>query len=140
MGAAILTFTALVVKLILKDFVFRPKCDLSIPNDLNCRSVDFFSVFKEILRFFIIGVTIIVVAIPEGLPLAVTISLAYSVSKMRDEHNLVRKLEASETMGGADQICTDKTGTLTVNKMSTQAIYLCDKIYMDLEFKQLTIK
>lgn len=55
----------------------------------------------------------IVVSIPEGLPLAVTVSLAYSVSKMADENNLVRTLAASETMGGADEICTDKTGTLT---------------------------
>ena len=65
------------------------------------------------VKYFIIAVTVVVVAVPEGLPLAVTISLAFSVSKMKEENNLVRKLEASETMGGADQICTDKTGTLT---------------------------
>lgn len=68
---------------------------------------------KQLLDAFIIGVTVIVVSIPEGLPLAVTVSLAYSVSKMADENNLVRTLAASETMGGADEICTDKTGTLT---------------------------
>lgn len=71
-----------------------------------------------ILNAFILGVTIIVVAIPEGLPLAVTISLAYSVGKMFEDKNLVRHLHASETMGGANEICTDKTGTLTMNKMS----------------------
>jgi P-type E1-E2 ATPase len=61
----------------------------------------------------IIAITIVVVAVPEGLPLAVTLSLAYSVNQMRKENNLVRRLEAAETMGGANEICTDKTGTLT---------------------------
>merc|ERR1712151_1204104 len=65
-----------------------------------------------------IGVTIIVVAIPEGLPLAVTLSLAYSVRKMYNEQNFVRRLHACETMGGAQYICTDKTGTLTMNQMT----------------------
>ena len=68
---------------------------------------------QNIVNYLIIGITIVVVAVPEGLPLAVTISLAYSVSKMKDENNLVRKLEASETMGGAHEILSDKTGTLT---------------------------
>lgn len=66
-----------------------------------------------ILNAVIVGITIVVVAVPEGLPLAVTISLAYSVNQMRKENNLVRKLEAAETMGGANEILTDKTGTLT---------------------------
>jgi P-type E1-E2 ATPase len=68
---------------------------------------------NAVLNAFIIAVTIVVVAVPEGLPLAVTISLAFSVSEMFKENNLVRKLQASETMGGANEICTDKTGTLT---------------------------
>lgn len=72
---------------------------------------------RLIIQAFLIGVTIVVVAIPEGLPLAVTLSLAYSVKKMQDDQNLVRKLHACETMGGADIICSDKTGTLTMNKM-----------------------
>ena len=71
----------------------------------------------DLMDAFIIGITVLVVAIPEGLPLAVTISLAYSVSKMADENNLVKQLDASETMGGANEICTDKTGTLTQNRM-----------------------
>lgn len=67
--------------------------------------------------------TVIVVAIPEGLPLAVTISLSYSVKQMFNEKNLVRELAGCETMGGADQICTDKTGTLTQNIMTVQVIH-----------------
>ena len=72
----------------------------------------------KLIKNFIIGITVLVVAIPEGLPLAVTISLAYSVKKMQKENNLVRKMNACETMGGADMICSDKTGTLTQNKMT----------------------
>lgn len=72
---------------------------------------------KLVLDYFILAVTILVVAIPEGLPLAVTIALAFSVMKMQDENNLVRTLKACETMGGANIICSDKTGTLTRNIM-----------------------
>uniref|UniRef100_A0A8C0PWS4 Calcium-transporting ATPase n=1 Tax=Canis lupus familiaris TaxID=9615 RepID=A0A8C0PWS4_CANLF len=70
------------------------------------------------VKFFIIGVTVLVVAVPEGLPLAVTISLAYSVKKMMKDNNLVRHLDACETMGNATAICSDKTGTLTMNRMT----------------------
>jgi P-type E1-E2 ATPase len=77
----------------------------------------------RLVDFLIISITIIVVAVPEGLPLAVTISLAFSVMKMKKENNLVRKLEASETMGGASEICTDKTGTLTKNQMTVMEYY-----------------
>lgn len=71
------------------------------------------SLINHLVEYFIIAVTVIVVAVPEGLPLAVTIALAYSVGKMKDENNLVRFLSACETMGGANNICSDKTGTLT---------------------------
>ena len=81
---------------------------------------------NSIVSFIIISITVIVVAVPEGLPLAVTISLAYSVMKMKKENNLVRKLHASETMGGANEICTDKTGTLTKNQMTVKEIYIND--------------
>ena len=76
------------------------------------------SVAKKILDIIILCISIIVVAIPEGLPLAVTLSLAFSIKKMMDYNNLVRKMHACETMGGANYICTDKTGTLTKNEMS----------------------
>lgn len=81
------------------------------------------------LEFFITGVTILVVAIPEGLPLAVTISLAYSVMKMLEDNNLVRHLSAAETMGTATVICTDKTGTLTQNIMSVKKMWLGGAIH-----------
>ncbi len=81
------------------------------------------------MNAFILGVTIVVVAVPEGLPLAVTISLAYSVGKMFKENNLVRRLDASETMGGANEICTDKTGTLTQNKMTVMTLFTEDKVF-----------
>ncbi|KAL4673625.1 hypothetical protein H8959_017559 [Pygathrix nigripes] len=76
------------------------------------------------VKFFIIGVTVLVVAVPEGLPLAVTISLAYSVKKMMKDNNLVRHLDACETMGNATAICSDKTGTLTMNRMTVVQAYI----------------
>uniref|UniRef100_A0A673ZWV3 Calcium-transporting ATPase n=1 Tax=Salmo trutta TaxID=8032 RepID=A0A673ZWV3_SALTR len=81
------------------------------------------------VKFFIIGVTVLVVAVPEGLPLAVTISLAYSVKKMMKDNNLVRHLDACETMGNATAICSDKTGTLTMNRMTVVQAYLGARHY-----------
>ncbi|XP_047461533.1 plasma membrane calcium-transporting ATPase 3b isoform X2 [Mugil cephalus] len=78
------------------------------------------------VKFFIIGVTVLVVAVPEGLPLAVTISLAYSVKKMMKDNNLVRHLDACETMGNATAICSDKTGTLTTNRMTVVQAFIGD--------------
>uniref|UniRef100_A0A9J7ZCB1 Calcium-transporting ATPase n=1 Tax=Cyprinus carpio carpio TaxID=630221 RepID=A0A9J7ZCB1_CYPCA len=84
------------------------------------------------VKFFIIGVTVLVVAVPEGLPLAVTISLAYSVKKMMKDNNLVRHLDACETMGNATAICSDKTGTLTTNRMTVVQIYVGDQLFPDI--------
>ncbi|CAL4064879.1 unnamed protein product [Meganyctiphanes norvegica] len=81
------------------------------------------------VKFFIIGVTVLVVAVPEGLPLAVTLSLAYSVKKMMKDNNLVRHLDACETMGNATAICSDKTGTLTTNRMTVVESFICGKHY-----------
>ena len=86
-----------------------------VDNDLSDPRL---GVAKQILDIVILCVSIIVVAIPEGLPLAVTLSLAFSIKKLMDYNNLVRKMHACETMGGANYICTDKTGTLTKNEMS----------------------
>ncbi|XP_011506294.1 PREDICTED: plasma membrane calcium-transporting ATPase 2 isoform X2 [Ceratosolen solmsi marchali] len=82
----------------------------------------------DLVRHLIIGVTVLVVAVPEGLPLAVTLSLAYSVKKMMKDNNLVRHLDACETMGNATAICSDKTGTLTTNRMTVVNSYLCEKL------------
>ncbi|XP_071518788.1 plasma membrane calcium-transporting ATPase 2 isoform X7 [Panulirus ornatus] len=82
---------------------------------------------NHFVKFFIIGVTVLVVAVPEGLPLAVTLSLAYSVKKMMKDNNLVRHLDACETMGNATAICSDKTGTLTTNRMTVVQSYICSE-------------
>jgi Ca2+-transporting ATPase len=75
----------------------------------------------SLLRFFMVAVTIIVVAVPEGLPMSVTLSLAYSMRKMTKANNLVRRMHACETIGAATVICSDKTGTLTMNKMKVSS-------------------
>lgn len=92
-------------------------------DDSSSRSWD------ELVDFFIVSITVIVVAIPEGLPLAVTISLAYSMAKMRADQNLVKVLSACETMGNCTTICSDKTGTLTQNKMSVVEAWIAGKYY-----------
>lgn len=79
---------------------------------------------NEYLSFFIVAITVLVVSIPEGLPLAVTISLAYSVKKMLHDNNLVRHLDACETMGSATTVCSDKTGTLTTNRMTVMQVWI----------------
>lgn len=86
---------------------------------------------QEFVDFFIIGVTVLVVAVPEGLPLAVTISLAYSVKKMLHDNNLVRHLDACETMGNATAICSDKTGTLTTNRMTVVKSFVGRKMFLE---------
>jgi len=83
-----------------------------------------------VINAFIIAVTIVVVAIPEGLPLAVNISLAYSTKKMYRDHCLIRVLAACETMGNATAICTDKTGTLTENRMTVVAAWTADSLLL----------
>ncbi|XP_074094819.1 plasma membrane calcium-transporting ATPase 3 isoform X3 [Cotesia typhae] len=86
------------------------------------------SYINNLIKHLIIGVTVLVVAVPEGLPLAVTLSLAYSVKKMMKDNNLVRHLDACETMGNATAICSDKTGTLTTNRMTVVQSYICEKL------------
>jgi len=83
----------------------------------------------DILDYLIVSISLICVAVPEGLPLAVTISLAYSMFEMMKDNNLVRHLSACETMGGATNICSDKTGTLTENKMKVISVWMGGKDY-----------
>lgn len=112
---AVLTVAILVIQFCVKTFVIESKPWKS-------------TYFNDLVKHFIIGVTVLVVAVPEGLPLAVTLSLAYSVKKMMLDNNLVRHLDACETMGNATAICSDKTGTLTTNRMTVVQSYICEKL------------
>ncbi|XP_076362615.1 plasma membrane calcium-transporting ATPase 2-like isoform X3 [Tachypleus tridentatus] len=108
---AMLTVIILVIRFVIKTFVIKGR-------PWSAYYTQFF------VKFFIIGVTVLVVAVPEGLPLAVTLALAYSVKKMMKDNNLVRHLDACETMGNATAICSDKTGTLTTNRMTVVQSYI----------------
>lgn len=110
-AVAILTIIALIAHLLIRSFAYGDGWHASY--------------WTKVVEAVIIGVTIVVVAVPEGLPLAVTISLAYSVGRMRKENNLVRQLHACETMGSVNIICSDKTGTLTENRMEITHIDAC---------------
>lgn len=88
-------------------------------------SKDYFYLAQIVLNYFMMAVTLIVMAVPEGLPMAVTLALALNMRRMLKSNNLVRKLHACETMGAVTVICTDKTGTLTENKMTVGEMYLC---------------
>ncbi|EDW34868.1 GL18149 [Drosophila persimilis] len=112
---AVLTVIILIIQFCIKTFVIDEKpWKNTYANNL--------------VKHLIIGVTVLVVAVPEGLPLAVTLSLAYSVKKMMKDNNLVRHLDACETMGNATAICSDKTGTLTTNRMTVVQSYICEKL------------
>lgn len=133
---AVLTFLASVVRIIVEATNGLPcGCqNLFIckqPVKDTCEMYDFGDINNEVypmlLESVIIGITVVVVAIPEGLPLAVTISLSFSSAKMQKLNNLVRKIASSETMGGATHICSDKTGTLTLNKMTVMATMAIEK-------------
>ena len=115
-GAAVLTVVVLIIRQLIE--VFATEMRHWEAEDWN-----------ELVHYFIIGIIVLVVAIPEGLPLAVTIALAYSVKKMLRDNNLVRHLHACETMGNATTICSDKTGTLTTNRMTVVESYLASRHY-----------
>jgi Ca2+ transporting ATPase len=123
MCSALLTFLLLCIRLAIDEFLIKK----------NAWSNTY---IKYIISFLIQGVTVIVVAVPEGLPLAVTLALAYAVRQMTTDNNLVRHLDACETMGNATTICSDKTGTLTTNRMTVVQGYfgkdLVKKINADL--------
>ena len=94
---------------------------------------DYFYMAEIVLKYFMMAVTLIVMAVPEGLPMAITLSLALNMRRMLKSNNLVRKLHACETMGAVTVICTDKTGTLTQNKMQVSALELKqgDEVLLD---------
>ena len=114
LGSAILTFILLSIQMLNR---YLTKEELTFPD-----------MIKKVLTIIILCVSIIVVAIPEGLPLAVTLSLSFSIKKLMDNNNLVRKMHVCETMGGANIICTDKTGTLTLNLMSVTNIVTSEEV------------
>lgn len=113
--AAALTFILLSLKVLLVD-----------------ESTGAMYMISSMLHNFMIAVTLIVVSVPEGLPMSVTLSLALSMSRMLKSNNLVRKMHACETMGAATVICTDKTGTLTQNRMQVH-----DTVFMSLDGQKL---
>lgn len=134
MYAAILIFHCLLLRNFIEGMMYRKydlfggelneegdKCIYPL-GDEKCEGAVLHYV-KVYLEFIIIGVTIIVVAVPEGLPLAVMISLAYSVQRMLADQNFVKRLASCEIMGGANNICSDKTGTLTKNQMTWTNIW-----------------
>ena len=86
-------------------------------------TTDYVGMVEVVLRYFMMAVTLIVMSVPEGLPMAVTLALALNMRRMLKSNNLVRKLQASETMGAVTVICTDKTGTLTENRMTVGEMY-----------------
>lgn len=122
-GFAVATFAVLTIGWLIQKIVFIKRGDKTYKFA--------WSDISTIVRYAVIAVTIVVVAVPEGLPLAVTISLAYSVKKMMKDNNLVRHLAACETMGGATNICSDKTGTLTLNEMRVTKSYIGNSEFYD---------
>ncbi|XP_075967840.1 plasma membrane calcium-transporting ATPase 1 isoform X1 [Anarhichas minor] len=122
-GKAGLVMSAITVIILVVLFVVDTFWIQNLPWVKDCTPI----YIQFFVKFFIIGVTVLVVAVPEGLPLAVTISLAYSVKKMMKDNNLVRHLDACETMGNATAICSDKTGTLTMNRMTVVQAFIAEK-------------
>ncbi|KAF9592479.1 hypothetical protein IFM89_015050 [Coptis chinensis] len=115
LGFAVLTFLVLTVRFLVQKAVHHNFSQWSSGDALT------------LVNYFAISVTIIVVAVPEGLPLAVTLSLAFAMKKLMNDRALVRHLSACETMGSASCICTDKTGTLTTNHMVVDKIWISEE-------------
>lgn len=139
---AVLVFLVMLVSWILKEFVNNEDECAPLTSQDACEAVEvcafdegvcsrYFGVedVRTILDFFITAVTILVVAVPEGLPLAVTLALAVSQRRMMKDNNQVKHTESTETMGSATTICSDKTGTLTENKMSTMKASIAGELY-----------
>lgn len=122
MYCALLTIHVLFLRFFIEKFA-RNNFDLYGGENTDYPDGELKQYLIEWLNYFIIGVAIVVVAVPEGLPLAVMISLAYSVKKMLIDKNFVKRLASCEIMGGANAICSDKTGTLTKNEMTVTTIW-----------------
>ncbi|MCO5568855.1 hypothetical protein L7F22_022556 [Adiantum nelumboides] len=119
---------ALLVLLILLIFYFTGRTEGANGSGMyRAHRTSSSTIINTIVEILAIAITIVVVAVPEGLPLAVTLSLAYAMKKMMVDRALVRKLAACETMGSATTICTDKTGTLTLNVMTVVKVWLADE-------------
>lgn len=117
-GSAVLLISALLIRYFFIEVAYVDKDWMQITNDM--------------LSFVMIAIALIVVAVPEGLPMAVTLALAYSMKRMSDSNNLVRKMHACETLGATTLIFTDKTGTLTENKMKVVSSTLVNKNFFDM--------
>lgn len=116
--------------ILLGTMVFTAVAICGFPFGVNMFEAEHWVSIEEagkILQYFMISVTLIVVAVPEGLPMSVTLSLALSMRKMLKNNNLVRKMHACETMGATTVICTDKTGTLTQNQMNVSEMYIVEE-------------
>ena len=137
MGCAVLTLASMFLRVGTEMAGLVPCGCMNIATcqeDPDCKPLSFeFSLqnrlWTDLLNTVIIAISVIVCAIPEGLPLAVTISLSYSSAEMRKENALVRRLASLETMGGASHICSDKTGTLTMNQMTVMSCAITNKVF-----------
>lgn len=137
-ACAVVTFVAMIFRVAIEMGGLVPCGCMNIVTcqpDPDCVPLSFeFSLknrlWTDVLNTIIIAISVVVCAIPEGLPLAVTISLSYSSAEMRKENALVRQLASLETMGGANHICSDKTGTITMNQMTTMACMSLQKVFI----------
>ena len=129
--AALMTVHVLIFRYFL-DGLLKRNLDL-FGGESDSTDRPFANNFKLWVDYVVIGVAVIVVAVPEGLPLAVMISLAYSQGKMLKDNNYVKKLAACEIMGGATNICSDKTGTLTLNQMKVSSVWIGKDVTLNVD-------
>lgn len=122
MLGAFFTFLILCFRMSIEEFFIQRKMWSSI-------------YIKFIISYLIQAITVVVVAVPEGLPLAVALALSFATQKMTKDNNLVRHLDACETMGNATTICSDKTGTLTTNRMTAVKCWISDQFYENIPKK-----